>query len=110
MLHLRILEVVNTSAGTATPSSVTSTSYSGFSLRDRLAQALGGPRAPAHDEANDVFTFKGQDVRVKEKIRVESADPNLMAAMAKLSALEHSVTLSRRALDVVMGKEDEAGE
>lgn len=41
---------------------------------------------------------------------MESADPNLMAAMAKLSALEHSVALSRRALDVVMGKEDEAGE
>lgn len=63
-----------------------------------------------HDEANETFTYKGQEVRVKEKVRVESQDPSLMAAMAKLGALEHSVALSRRALDVVVGKEDECGD
>jgi hypothetical protein len=53
-----------------------------------------------------LFTFKGQEVTVKEKIRVESQDPNLMAAMAKMNALERSVALGRKALEIVMGKED----
>ena len=46
------------------------------------------------------------EVRVKEKYRVESQDPRLLSAMAKLSALEHSVAMSRKALDTVMGKEE----
>lgn len=104
------MEVVPSATGATTPNSITNQSYSGFSIRDRLAQALGGPRAPLHDEANETFTYKGQEVRVKEKVRVESQDPSLMAAMAKLGALEHSVALSRRALDVVVGKEDECGD
>jgi hypothetical protein len=44
---------------------------------------------------------------VKEKVRVESQDPSLISAMAKLAALEHTVELGRRALHVVMGKEFE---
>lgn len=44
-------------------------------------------------------------MRVREKLRVESVDPSLLAVMAKLSALEHSTAMSRRALDVVMGKD-----
>lgn len=44
---------------------------------------------------------------MREKVRVESQDPSLMAALAKLGALEHTVGLSRRALDVVMGKEED---
>lgn len=83
-------------------------SFTGFGLRDRLAHALGaGPRPPAHDEAEDVFTYRGAQVRVKEKVRVESQDPSLISAMAKLAALEHTVELGRRALDVVMTKSDE---
>lgn len=81
-------------------------SFSGFSLRDRLAVALGASRHPSHDEANETFTFAGKEVRVKEKIRVESQDPNLIAAMTKLNALEHNVALSRKALDIVMGREE----
>ena len=38
---------------------------------------------------------------------MESQDPSLMAAMAKLSALEHGVRVSRRALGIVMGEEEE---
>lgn len=82
-------------------------SYSGFSLRDRLAVALGASRPPPHDEADRIFRFRNQDVRVKEKIRVESQDPALISAMAKLNALEHSVLLSRKALHIVMGREEQ---
>lgn len=110
VLHVRTLEVIHGGTGASTPNSFVTPSYSGFSIRDRLSHALGGPRAPLHDEANETFIYKGQEVRVKEKVRVESQDPSLMAAMAKLGALEHSVALSRRALDVVMGKEDEGAE
>ncbi|KAL9071144.1 MAG: hypothetical protein Q9157_005580 [Trypethelium eluteriae] len=81
-------------------------SLTGLSIREQLAVALGGTRTPTHEEANEVFMYKGEEVRVKEKVRVESQDPSLMAAFAKLSALEHSVALSRKALDVVMGRED----
>ena len=80
--------------------------HSGFGIRDRLAMALGGARLPVHDEADRTFTYKGQEVRVREKVRVESQDPALISAMAKLNALEHSVTLSRKALAIVMGREE----
>ncbi|KAF2790122.1 hypothetical protein K505DRAFT_84526 [Melanomma pulvis-pyrius CBS 109.77] len=82
-------------------------SHSGFSIRDRLAVALGGVRLPVHDEVDRTFTYRGQEVRVKEKIRVESQDPALISAMAKLNALEHSVMLSRKALDIVMGRDEQ---
>jgi hypothetical protein len=82
-------------------------SLTGFSIRDSLAVALGGSRAPAHDEADRTFKYKGQDVRVKEKIRVESQDPALISASAKLNALEHSIMLSRKALNIVMGRDEQ---
>jgi hypothetical protein len=82
-------------------------SYPGFSIRDRLYGALGGVRQPAHDEANRTFKYRAQEVRVKEKIRIESQDPALISAMAKLNALEHNIVLSRRALNIVMGREDQ---
>lgn len=95
LLEIRTLEVQN-------PDEL----HSGFSIRDRLAVALGGTRLPVHDEADKTFRYKGQDVRVKEKIRIESQDPALISAMAKLNALEHSLALSRKALDIVMGREE----
>ena len=82
-------------------------SLTGFSIRSSLASALGGARAPAHDEADRTFRYKDQDVRVKEKIRVESQDPALISASAKLNALGHSVMLSRKALDMVMGRDEQ---
>lgn len=69
--------------------------------------ALGGARPPIHDEADRTFMYRGQNVRVKEKIRVESQDPALMSAMAKLNALEHTVLLSRKALHIVMNYEEQ---
>jgi hypothetical protein len=81
--------------------------FSAFNFGNRLASALGASRLPVHDEIDQVFTYKGQEVKVKEKVRVESQDPNLMAAMAKLNALERSVALGRKALDIVMGEEED---
>lgn len=76
-----------------------------MSFREQLAVALGGARPAAHEEADEVFTYRGEEVRVKEKVRVESQDPSLMAAMAKLNALERTLGLVRAALDVAMGKD-----
>ena len=107
---VRTLETVAEGGGTgaSTPSSTYSQSYSGLSIRDRLAAALGAAPVVRHDEADETFVYGGKNVRVKDKVRIESQDPSLMAALAKLSALEHSVALSRRALDVVMDREDES--
>ncbi|KAI9668722.1 MAG: hypothetical protein M1829_005262 [Trizodia sp. TS-e1964] len=79
---------------------------SAINFRERFAVAIGAAKKPDHDEVYEVFTYKGEKVRVKEKIRVESQDPSLMALMAKLAALEHNVSLSRKALDLVMGKDE----
>ena len=81
-------------------------SLSGFSLRQRLGLA---PKLPEHDEIEQTFTYKGQQVRVREKVRVESQDPALMAIMAKLSALDHAVAVWRHNLSIVMGVESEEG-
>nr|POF06856.1 uroporphyrinogen-iii c-methyltransferase [Quercus suber] len=105
-LHIRTLEAAYPHTGTNTPLPHAGQSYSGFSLRDRLANVLGAGKPAIHDEAHEVFTYKGQDVRVRDKVRVESQDPSLMAAMAKLGALERNVALSRRALDIVMGSSE----
>lgn len=110
LLNVRTLEAAYPHTGTNTPLSLTPAggqSYSGFSLRERLATALGGTRQVFHDEAHEIFSYKGQEVRVRDKVRVESADPSLMSAMAKLNALERNVALSRRALDVVLGNEND---
>ena len=67
--------------------------------------AVTGQSHP-HDELDDVFVFQGHEVKVREKVRVESQDPSLMAAVAKMTALERSVAHARAALDVLMGKDD----
>jgi hypothetical protein len=106
--HLSILDAaLLLEVRTLEPLVPSSSDYlSPFNLRDRLAVALGASKPQPHDEMDQVFTYQGQEVTVKEKIRVESQDPNLMAAMAKMNALERSVALGRKALDMVMGKDD----
>lgn len=81
-------------------------SLTGFSLRDRLF----GSKQRAHDEAGDLFMWKGDEVHVREKIRVESQDPSLMSVMAKLTALEHEVMRWVGALRVLMGNDDTVSE
>lgn len=102
VLHLRTLE---TTTPAHTPTAfATDISLTGFSIRDRLF----GSRGPSHDEVGDAFAWKGDDVKVKEKIRVESQDPSLMSVMAKLTALHHEVVKCKTALKVLMGSEDES--
>lgn len=107
LLHVRTLEAAYPITGTNTPLSTSSGSYTGFSLRERLATALTGGRPAFHDEAHEVFSYRGQEVRVRDKVRVESQDPSLISAMAKLGALERNIALSRRSLDVVMGHDSD---
>lgn len=52
----------------------------------------------------------GKEVRVREKVRVESADPGLIALAAKLSALSHEVGRCRVNLGVLMGEDPDVGE
>lgn len=108
LLNVRTLEAAGPNTGTNTPLSlaqVGGNSFGGFSLRERLATALGATKPALHDEAHDTFVYRGKEIRVRDKVRVESQDPSLMAALAKLGALERTVAISCKALDVVMGKE-----
>jgi len=98
VLEVRTLEA----AGATAPAG----SLSGFGFRERFALAIGAAAAPVHDEIGQTYNYQGHEVRVREKLRVESIDPSLLAVMAKLSALEHSTAMSRRALDIVMGKDE----
>ncbi|KAI1486839.1 37S ribosomal protein rsm22 [Biscogniauxia mediterranea] len=47
------------------------------------------------------------EVYVREKVRVESADPSLLSLSAKLGALANTLSLARRNLAAVMGEEFE---
>lgn len=96
ILHIRTLA--------PSPSSTDLPSLSGLSLRSRLGL---GPKLPTHDEVEQVLRWRGEDVCVREKVRVESADPSLMAVMAKLSALGHAVGGWRLKVAVVVGEEVE---
>ncbi|RFU33713.1 hypothetical protein B7463_g2637, partial [Scytalidium lignicola] len=91
ILTLRVLE-----SATAVPN-----------LGSRFAYAIGAQRRLEHDEMDDVFTYHGEEVRVKEKVKVESGDPNMISAMIKLAALEHTVAIARNCLATVMGEEDD---
>ncbi|KZF19237.1 hypothetical protein L228DRAFT_286091 [Xylona heveae TC161] len=105
--HLSVSDAaLELSLRTLDPAHAPPDTFSGFSLRDRLASAIGATRKPDHDEAEEEFQYRGKAVKVKEKVRVQSQDPSLLAIMAKLSALEHNVAVSRKSLDIVMGNED----
>ncbi|CEL02880.1 Putative 37S ribosomal protein Rsm22 (Fragment) [Aspergillus calidoustus] len=102
VLYLRTLE---SSTPTHTPTAFASDiSLTGFNIRDRLF----GTRQPAHDEVGDVFSWKGDDVKVREKVRVESQDPSLMAVMAKLTALHHEVVRCKTHLKALMGNDEDS--
>ncbi|KAJ5156054.1 hypothetical protein N7492_008857 [Penicillium capsulatum] len=104
VLLLRTLE--SNSSGHAPTAFASDISLTGFSLRDRIF----GCRQRTHDEANETFNWYGEEVQVKEKVRVESQDPSLMSVMAKLTALEHEVLRWIAALRVLMGNEDTESE
>lgn len=63
-----------------------------------------------HDSSGGAAPGAGRremDVFVREKVRVESADPSLLSLAAKLAALGHVLTVARRNLAAVMGEEME---
>ena len=97
MLHLRTVQPAAEAAAAAAAGGFTS-------LRTKLGLA---PREPVHDELEQVFVMGGVEVMVREKVRVESGDPSLMAVMAKLSALEHAVAGWRARVACVKGEEVE---
>ena len=100
-LHLHVRTLVSVS--NPPPSS----SLTGFDFRGRLALAVGAAQKPqTHDEEEETFVYRGEEVRVREKVRVESGDPSLMAIMAKLAALEHACEVAKRSLAIVMGEEE----
>ncbi|KAL3468529.1 Rogdi leucine zipper containing protein-domain-containing protein [Aspergillus heterothallicus] len=86
VLCLRTLE---SSTPTHTPTAFASDiSLTGFSIRDRLF----GTRQPVHDEVGDVFSWKGDDVKVREKVRVESQDPKeIYTLVEKISTTEAEI-------------------
>lgn len=63
----------------------------------RSTQTAGTGTKPQQQPQVDVF--------VREKVRVESADPSLLSLAAKLTALGHTLGLARRNLAAVMGEE-----
>lgn len=100
-----VLTLRTLAPATPRPSTPDSSFIPRFNLGDRLAVALGATKLPTHDETDQTFNCRGEEVTVKEKVRVESQDPNLMAALAKLGSLERVVRMSRQALATVMGKD-----
>ena len=102
-IHLSIADAaILLHVRTLAPQSAPESSLTGLSLRTRLGL---GPRPPVHDELDQFFQFRGEEVTVKEKVRVESQDPSLMAVMAKLSALGHAVASWRLKVGIVMGED-----
>jgi hypothetical protein len=88
VLTIRTLENAN-----ATPNAV-----------ERFAFAIGAQRRLEHDEMDGTFFYRGEEVRVREKVRVVGgADPSLLSLGAKLGMLEGMVRMSRQALGVVSG-------
>ncbi|KAL2121707.1 hypothetical protein VTJ04DRAFT_2162 [Mycothermus thermophilus] len=66
-----------------------------------MAAAAAGP---VHVPLSGTRT-RSVDVYVREKVRVETADPSLMSLSAKLTALANTLALARRNLAAVLGEE-----
>lgn len=83
------------------PSLTAIDSTSGFGQRFAAAVGLrGGPRGNG-DAQDEVFAYRGMNVKVRERVKVESQDPNLMAVWAKLGGLEHALGLAIKSLAMV---------
>ncbi|KAF3930267.1 hypothetical protein ABW20_dc0107221 [Dactylellina cionopaga] len=113
--ELRLVENTNITAytGLTALSMNIDQHLSNFNFKERIAGAFKGRKVDGHGyrggsgiggngEENEVYTYKGVEVKVKERIRVESQDPSLMSVMAKLGALEHNLAMGRTSLEIVM--------
>lgn len=67
--------------------------------------SVGATKHPDTDAGHGAAGRKEMDVYVREKVRVESADPSLLSLAAKLTALGHVLDVARRNLAAVMGEE-----
>ncbi|KAH0607467.1 uncharacterized protein H6S33_002501 [Morchella sextelata] len=78
----------------------------GFGFGQRFAAAVGlrgGVGAHGEGEGAEVFVYRGASVRVRERVKVESQDPNLMAVWAKLGGVEHALVGAIKSLEMVAG-------
>ncbi|KAG9235242.1 RAVE subunit 2/Rogdi [Amylocarpus encephaloides] len=75
---------------------------------NKFALAIGAQRRLEHDEMDGVFMWKGEEVKVKEKVRVESGgDPVLLVLGVKLQSLEKGIEGAMMSLRAVMGLSQE---
>ena len=98
----------NSSSSSSTSSSeLTSSVRRGFasilsSFTGGAGGAGGAHRPGLYEEVDKVVVWDGKgEVRVKDKIRVESQDPRLMAVMVKVGGLEHGIGVAMGGLQVV---------
>ncbi|RVD90104.1 uncharacterized protein DFL_001080 [Arthrobotrys flagrans] len=109
--ELRLLE--NTSPAAYTGLTVLSMNIdqhlSNFNFREKITGAFKGRKGDGSigsgaggSGEEETCMYKGAEVRVKERIRVESQDPSLMSVVAKLGALEHNLAMGRTSLEIVM--------
>jgi hypothetical protein len=92
----------NLGGGAADERTSTTTAGEGGGGLTRAWTGMGpGPArtASTSSERREVEVF------VREKVRVESADPSLMSLASKLTALGHMLDLARRNLAAAMGEE-----
>lgn len=101
---LRTLKPKSSSPSTSNLPEIHLRDIIGISLRETV---LGQPRRIPHDEENLTFRFRGEEVSVVEKVSVESQDPDLMSALAKLTVLEHEVLKWRVALRALTHQYDD---
>lgn len=84
--------------------SLATDSPGGFGQRFAAAVGLrGGPGGDGGAQGSEIYSYRGMNVRVRERVRVESQDPNLMAVWAKLGGLEHALGLAIKSLGMVSG-------
>jgi hypothetical protein len=78
------------------------------------SKRVGARHNPSHSHgsspgpSSQIATGSSQrleNVYVREKVRVESADPSLISLYSKLGYLNNVLALARRNLEVAMGKE-----
>ena len=103
--ELRTLELLAPQDPAKTP--FLSLDISSFGFRERFAAAVGirrdgAPHVQDGGNPDEVFVYNGAEVRVRELVRVESQDPTLMAAWAKLGGLEHALGTTIKSLRLVM--------
>ncbi|KAH9883374.1 37S ribosomal protein rsm22 [Xylariomycetidae sp. FL2044] len=95
--------------GGASVASSPGASISSNSRKNARTDTSSSTSSPSRNKEKDNKENKGKkvEVYVREKVRVESADPSLLSMSAKLIALSNTLSLARRNLAAVMGEEEE---